>query len=312
MELGGRHRPEYRRRRQLDERLGEGRLPRGAGTGRTTLSLPQAAGHSQVRVRWHYTGDHSLWWELDNVFLGNRSCDPIHGGLLTGQVSDANTHQGVDGANVFVGGQETAAVTTEPTPDDPNRGDGFYALFYPGSGSHPVTATMADYVSVQHNVTVAVDAVTPATFSLPAGQLAVSTPTVAVTSRMGSSTTATVKVTNTGTATATADVSEEPGTFTQQTGAPRELVRGRYSLRSHARMAARAVAHPAGIASDQPWAPIADYPNQIMDESLVTDPNTGKVYSIGGFDGTGRHRRRLRVRPEHPGVDRDRPDALRP
>jgi N-acetylneuraminic acid mutarotase len=282
------------------------------------IPLPAAAGQSQVQVRFHFTGDYSLWWELDNIFLGNRSCDPVPGGLVTGRVTDKNTGAGVAGATVTGSATSGVSATTEPAGGDPATGDGFYSMFYPGTGSKPVAAAMTSYTGVKKSIAVTPDAVTTKNFALPAGQFSVSKPGVTVTTGMGSTKTATFTVTNTGTAPATANISEEPGSFTQQqAGAPVRLVKGTFSLGSHAAAAAHArpgatpAAHarpgatPAGGAvggqapavkadknggsanpADPPWSAIADYPTRIMDESLVTDPGTGQVYSVGGFDGT--------------------------
>jgi N-acetylneuraminic acid mutarotase len=235
------------------------------------------------------------------VFVGNRSCDPIPGGLVTGQVTDQNTGAGVAGATITGSSGSGASATTEPASGDPAAGDGFYWMFYPGTGSQPLTAAMTNYTSVQHSVNVTPDAVSTAGFTLPAGQLSVSSQGVSVTTGMGSTTTATFTITNTGTAPATASLSEEPGSFTQQqAGVPTRLVKGTFSLGSHAQAVAAAKAGSGtGAAAggesasggatpaDPPWTAITDYPTKIMDESLVTDPSSGKVYSIGGFDGSG-------------------------
>lgn len=46
-----------------------------AGTGfddrQVTVPIPQAAGHSDVRVRFHFTGA-SIIWSIDNVFIGSK------------------------------------------------------------------------------------------------------------------------------------------------------------------------------------------------------------------------------------------------
>lgn len=49
--------------------------PRGAGV--HALPVPQAAGEPEVQARFHYTGQWSGWWQLDDVFLGNRSCEAV-------------------------------------------------------------------------------------------------------------------------------------------------------------------------------------------------------------------------------------------
>lgn len=49
--------------------------PRAAGV--HGVPIPQAAGKPAVQARFHYTGQWSGWWQLDNVFLGNRLCEPV-------------------------------------------------------------------------------------------------------------------------------------------------------------------------------------------------------------------------------------------
>lgn len=41
---------------------------------RVTVPIPQAAGHSGVLVRFHYSGLANDWgsWSIDNVFIGTR------------------------------------------------------------------------------------------------------------------------------------------------------------------------------------------------------------------------------------------------
>jgi hypothetical protein len=47
------------------------------GSGLHTVPIPQAAGKPAVQARFHYTGQWSGWWQLDNVFLGNRVCQAV-------------------------------------------------------------------------------------------------------------------------------------------------------------------------------------------------------------------------------------------
>lgn len=49
-------------------------FPGDPGPATVDIPLPQAAGKNDVRVRFGYTGQWSQWWEIDNVFLGNRTC----------------------------------------------------------------------------------------------------------------------------------------------------------------------------------------------------------------------------------------------
>ena len=59
-------------------------------------------------------------------------CVPSSGRLLVGNVYDANTWEGLDGAMIANDGLYTA--TSQLTPDDPNLPDGFYTIFAPAPG----------------------------------------------------------------------------------------------------------------------------------------------------------------------------------
>ncbi len=113
--------------------------------GHIGIALDDYAGKSDVRLRFHYTGAWAYWWELDNVFVGQRSYEPVPGGLVVGNVTDANTKAGVDGATVTSADHPADHTTTAATPDDPNLGDGFYWTFSHLTGKHPVTAEATHY-----------------------------------------------------------------------------------------------------------------------------------------------------------------------
>src|SRR5206468_10811521 len=88
-----------------------------------------ASGHSDVRARFHYYNAFaSGWWQVDDVFLGDPTCVAGPGGLVVGNVLDANTGLGLNGATVtnLTSGE---SATTVSTPEDPAQPDGFYILF---------------------------------------------------------------------------------------------------------------------------------------------------------------------------------------
>jgi hypothetical protein len=101
-----------------------------------TVDLSAAAGKSDVRVRFHFTGKFGYYWQVDDVFLGDRTCQPSTGGLVVGQVTDANTGGGVNGATVASVDRPAERATSAATPDDPNLGDGFFWMFSSLTGSH--------------------------------------------------------------------------------------------------------------------------------------------------------------------------------
>ena len=90
----GRRGRQHRRRRHLDHVCGQHRPTRSADRPTSTCPCRSAAGKSGVQVRFHFTASFGWWWELDNVFVGNRTCDPVPGGLVVGAVTDANTGNG--------------------------------------------------------------------------------------------------------------------------------------------------------------------------------------------------------------------------
>jgi N-acetylneuraminic acid mutarotase len=259
-----------------------------------------AANQAKVQVRFHFTGTWAEYWELDNVWLGARNCQPtsVVGGLVAGRVVDANTGQGVNGAQVTDSDLPTDTTSTAATPGDNALRGGFYLMFSNTYNSHPFTATMGAYVTATESVNVAPNWVTEADFTLDAGRLVTSTPTITKSVVMGNRTTATFRISNTGTAPAHYKIDQVPGNFTilgvradvtaNAAGAPRHLVPGTYSdhMVKDATIGKQAL-RPATTPFAAPWASLPNYPIKIMDNSVAAAPN-GVVYSVGGtVDGTG-------------------------
>ena len=249
------------------------------------VDLSAAAGKSAVRVRWHFKGTWGFWWQVDDVFLGDRTCAPTTGGLVLGQVTDKNTGAGVNGATVASADRPAETATSAATPDDPNLGDGFYWLFSSVTGAgHKFTATAGNYGSADATVNVAADWATAADFGLSAPRITVTPATVAKTVGWQKSATATVTLKNTGTDPATVKIGEQPGsTRPAAKGAPLQRLKGDFSTGrlSHGKgTAAKAAATP----SAPPWTAIADYPSAIMDNGVANIG--GKIYSVAGVDGS--------------------------
>jgi hypothetical protein len=247
------------------------------------LPVPQGAGKSDVRLRFHYRGSFAWWWELDNMSLVNRTCDPIPGGLVVGQVLDGNTGTGLNGATVTSVDKPTEKVTAGSTPDDGNLGDGFYWMFSTLTGNHPFTAASGNYGSVTSTVDVAADRTTRANYTLKAGRLTITPQSVTSTLTMGQTGTAQTTIRNDGTAPATVELSERRGGFGMlgPRGAPLQnnMVKG-------------GGASPAWLGDNQagdpfepspyapPWINTANYPISVMDNAAAAFD--GKVYSVGG------------------------------
>jgi hypothetical protein len=249
------------------------------------LPLPQAAGHSAVQVRFHYTGSWAYYWELDNILIGNISCDAVPGGLLIGQVKDANTGAALPGAVVTATGASGSA--TSAASADPALAGAFYWLFAP-AGTATVTAAKTRYASATANAAVPANGVAEADFALKAGLLTVS-PAVSKALGWGKSGTQTLTVTNTGTAPATLTLGEAAGGFTVQSvrQAPVQTVKGTFpmtDMASAAKARAKAAATPkAEPAAGTAWQPIANFPTTIQDN--VAEYSGGKLYSGFGYDG---------------------------
>jgi hypothetical protein len=253
------------------------------------IPLPQAVGKTQVRARFHYTGTWAYYWEVDNVLLGAPTCSPVPGGLVLGQVTDANTKGALAGvtvsetANAAVGGTSAANA-------DPALKGAFYWFFSPATGSVALSAAKAHYTTGTATVTVAAGKVAEADFALKAGRLTVTPQAVAKTVPWGGSATQTVTVKNTGSAPATVHLGEQPGGFVMQNvpAAPTQIVpahtiTGSALLDAKKRGAAAAV-HAAAPTAGDSWQPIADFPSQIQDN--IAELFGGKLYSGFGYDGT--------------------------
>jgi N-acetylneuraminic acid mutarotase len=258
------------------------------GPSTQVVDLPQAAGKSAVQVRFHYTGSSSWWWQVDDVFLGDRTCEPTPGGLVVGQVFDKNTGAGINGASITSADQLAEKTTSAATPNDPNLGDGFYWLYSSLTGSHTFTATAGNnYTAQDVTVNVAPDSATGGDISLPAPRIQVTPGSVSKTVDWQGQTTQTVTVKNTGTAPVTATIGEQPGSYQPAAqGAPLQTVKGDYSPeRFQPGTTETKTAKPAATPYAAPWTTVADYPTTIMDNGVATI--NGKVYSVGGVGSAG-------------------------
>lgn len=255
------------------------------------IQVPQAAGASTVQVRFHFISSYGWWWQLDDVLIGNRACDPVPGGLVFGQVTDANTGAGLVGAVVSAVDTTTISTTSVATLDDPNIDDGFYWLYTPYTGSHAYQATRSRYTAANAMVKVKPQYATAADFALKAGQVTVSTDSVSKTVSWAGTASGTVTLKNTGTAPATVTLAERPNGFVPaaaQAGAPLNVVKGTYtshSLLAAAKGASPAAKTPADVTpAAAPWSAIADYPTPIQDNVVLAVD--GKLYSAFGYTGS--------------------------
>ncbi|MFI6830439.1 S8 family serine peptidase [Kribbella sp. NPDC050241] len=265
------------------------------------IAIPQAAGKSAVQVRFHYyNAQYEWWWQLDNVLIGSQvTCEPAGGGIVVGNVKDANTNGFVIGAVVTRDGHPAETATTVATPEDTGLNDGFYWLYSSESGDQGFTAKAGNYVTAQHTVGVEADWVTTADYSLAAGRLSVTPGSVSGNLKLPSGkVTKSFTVTNTGGAGVDVKFGERDNGFVLQnangsttsktqvlTGAGAPLQRLQVPTSFGQVMSGKtAVKTAAANPLAAPWADIADYPATVMDNRVVN--LDGKIYSIAGGNGS--------------------------
>lgn len=224
-----------------------------AGPKRVDVPIPTAAHQAHVRVRFHYYTSPDVtagrWWAIDDVYIGDRSCAAVPGGMVAGRVTDANTGAPVGGARV-----------AGPSGTATSGADGWYTTFAPGHGSQRFVGSKLQYHDLRQPVAVRADRVTEADFPLPTGQISVA-PDLTVSPALGGSGTVPLKVTNTGTAAAKVTLAERPGGF---------------------RIADERKEPWSGLGSPPAagWSSLPDYPIDIRDN--VAGAYAGRIYSFGG------------------------------
>ncbi len=233
--------------------------------GPVTVPIPQAGGQSDVRIRFHFTGAGLGLWEVDNVFVGTQpTCAVSRGGLVAGVVTDANTGNPVNGATVTVAARHASAGTSAAI-GDPAIPGGFYVVFSPtGQQNVTVTGPGSGYTSASASVDITRNTVTQQNLTLQAGQLSVTPSSSSVTETLGQAGTVNLTYTNNGSSALLVQLGAQDGGYTPTptTGA-------------EARTAPERVA----------WGSIASYPIPVEDSAVATDPQTGDVYSMGGYQG---------------------------
>ncbi len=175
------------------QRFGAG--DRGPKTARLDIS-ELAGGKSNVQVRFHYfQANFEWWWQVDDFFIGQQSCDPDSGGLVVGEVKDANTAAGIPGALVSSDSGNNASVGVSA---DPQLSGAFYTLFS-SLGSHIITATAGtQYGAVVKSADVFSATATRLDFSLPAGWLQVVPDRLDLTLKAGLTATQVITLSNQG------------------------------------------------------------------------------------------------------------------
>lgn len=181
--------------------------------GAVSIALPGAAGKSAVQVRFHFTGTFAYYWEVDDVFVGNKSCVATPGGLVAGYTKDGNTKQALNGVTVQSVDVPAESGVSSPTTDDPAHPDGFYWLFSSVTGAHKFTASASRYADTTASVSVAANYVTRKDYSLAAGRIEASPGSIDATVVLGQSANASVTLKNTGTQPVHVKLGETDGGF---------------------------------------------------------------------------------------------------
>jgi len=268
-----------------------------------SVALTQAAGKSDVRLRFHFDGAGETLWQLDDITVG--SCAKVGGGIVEGTVTDANTGAPIDGAVVTDRADPQTTAASTATPADPNLPDGFYWLFSKNAGVHDYSASDDRYTTLDSSATTVADSVVQADLTLQAGQLKVTPGTVSMDEALGrQGSNGDVTLTNTGNAPLQVTIGEQSsgastapdGVSTAAAqGAPLEKIPGNYPTgpaSSFATAAKGPAATQAGGDVSQPpgaspaagaWQAIADYPEPVLDNA--TGYYAGKLYSVGGSQG---------------------------
>ncbi len=150
---------------------------------------------SSITYPGYYVDDIRIW----------SGCQPLPGGMVVGNVFDANLSTALNGAGVAHA--SGATTLTFATPADPALADGFYQLFAP-TGAAPMTATLGSgYGPAVRQPTVVARDVVRQNFRLPAGRLAAEPTSLAASVEWGASGSATLKLKNRGGWPATFEIS---------------------------------------------------------------------------------------------------------
>jgi hypothetical protein len=163
-----------------------------------SIPIPQAGGESDVQIRFHYgPATYDFWWQVDNVGVGG--CDAVDGGLVAGNVTDANTGDAL--VDVTVTSDDDSDITaTTSTPENPNVDDGYYWLFSSLTGERDFTASLDRYTDQTETADVAANGIVRRDFDLGAALLTVDPTQLSANLKMGQQATRTFTVSNEGTA----------------------------------------------------------------------------------------------------------------
>ncbi|MBR7837136.1 carboxypeptidase regulatory-like domain-containing protein [Actinospica durhamensis] len=263
------------------------------------IPIPQAAGQSDVRVRFHFIGGDTRMWQIDNVLIGTQSCVAQPGGLVAGVVTDANTGDVLEGATVTSASDQTQFGVTAATPDDAGLTGGYYWLYSSHTGQTGFTVTDGQYADAAGQIDVIADGVVHQDFKLDVGRLTVGQQSLSATETLGAAKTKTVTLGNDGTAPLNVSLGQSDAGFTAMgqsanapvAATPKTLVKAHTSLAerpgnptaSPGASSGTQLTAPLSASANGSWTSVANYPTSVMDD-VVADYD-GKIYVVGGSDG---------------------------
>jgi N-acetylneuraminic acid mutarotase len=277
---------------------------RSQGPETVRIPVPEAANQPSVRLRFHYRlGAHTWYWQVDDVFLGQPTCEPVAGGLLVGHTRSSLTRRILDDVTIRAEGQWP--VTSAATPDDPRLSDGFYWLYLP-AGRRRVTASTYHYADDEDRLRIRAGETVRHDFAVASGRLAALPRRVTVDVRPGHVATRLLTVVNTGDADVRYQVDEVETAPTRAPagerdardsgGAPLREVSADISPLPISRAKGDASSEkgdpsrPAGAAPRTPgqtsgeglsWVDLPDFPMPI--QASVAGAHGGRIYSFGGM-----------------------------
>jgi len=258
------------------------------------------------QLRWHfYNTDPNAWdWytQIDDVLLG-AGCAKVPGGLVTGRIRDANTRLGLTGATVSDSNTPSNTTKSITNSADSNLPTGWYWLFSNTNSADVITASDSGYSNASATLNVADDSITNQNLMLGAAQFVGTPGSYDLHVMVGTNSDQLFTIQNTGDGDGLASFETfnfAPPSGSQGQGAPLNQIHcsnlSPLSMVWLQNQKHGGYSPGCGIGNDNPnksppnapaWTSITDYPGGIMDNAVATDEASGKVYSVGGVDGSG-------------------------
>jgi N-acetylneuraminic acid mutarotase len=257
-----------------------------------------------ITFRWRYYINYDLaigsYAQIDDVTVG--SCAPVSGGLVYGQVTDSNTHEGIVGAKVT--DDQGDSTKTLKNAADPKLPIGAYLFFVP-SGARSFTAIADEYAPKTEQANIANNEVKTLNFALKAPSFTADPDSFTLHAKVNEQTAKSFTLKNVGDGTGPYKVyAINSSPAASAVGANRSFAQPqiislrqspallqasamwRYQHRTGASHLFGSSATDLSEAVDMAWMDIAKMPLALKDNSGARDPATGMVYSVGGYDGS--------------------------